>query len=105
MTPVIIQITVKDEEEAEKIKSELFTKQLVACIQEYKIKSSYPWKGNLESSEEILLSIKTFRKLILKIEKIISRLHSYETPQFICYKLDYVTRKYKRWMKEATRQV
>jgi len=75
--------TVPTEEDAERISEQLLEKRLAACIQKFKVKSSYLWKGRIEEGMEYILFIKTKRSLYSKLEKEILSIHPYEVPEII----------------------
>ena len=59
-------------------------KRLSGCIQIIgPIISTYWWKGNIETSEEWILFIKSKKNLYEELEKAIKEIHPYETPEII----------------------
>lgn len=98
MTEEYIQVstTTEKKEDAEKIARALVERRLAACTQIVgPIESTYWWKGNVERAEEWLCLIKSRRSLYAQVEREISRLHPYETPQiiaapFVCGSEDYL---------------
>ena len=57
---VIIHVTAPDEATAKPIAFELIENKLAACVQRIPgVESTYSWEGRLETSQELLLLIKT----------------------------------------------
>ena len=76
----LVYITCKDNNEAENISMHLLKKRLIACANVFPIKSMYWWKGKIEAQKEVVVIAKTLEKNYKKIEKEVSKLHSYEVP-------------------------
>ncbi len=94
-----ISTTTETKEEAEKISQEILEKQFAACVQIIgPIKSSYWWKDKIEQAEEWLCLIKTHEKYFDEIEKLISSIHSYETPEIIATPIITGSKKYIEWI-------
>jgi periplasmic divalent cation tolerance protein len=98
---IIVITTCKDEFEARYIAKELLNKKLAACVQLSEIVSLYVWSERLCDDNEIRVVIKSKKSLYEKIEKCISKMHSYETPQIIKLKSK-ASKKYAKWIKEST---
>ncbi len=72
-------LTCGSQEEAQKIADRLLAQKLVACVKFEGVKSQFRWKGKIESSDEIKLSMTTIADNFDKIEAEVAKLHSYET--------------------------
>ena len=69
---------------AESIANELVSSKLAACVQiDGPIKSVYVWEDQLESSQELRLSIKTTQAKVAEIVESIKTLHNYELAQIL----------------------
>jgi periplasmic divalent cation tolerance protein len=64
----IITTTIDDKNIAHQISTALLQDQLVACVQSHTVQSKYHWNGTLETSEEILLQMKTKASLFEDIK-------------------------------------
>ena len=97
----IFFVTVPNIEEGKRIAKILVENKLAACVNIIqKIFSIYWWKGKIEEDEEHLLLIKTTdEKKELLIKEII-KVHSYDTPECIGFKIDRGSEKYLNWIKE-----
>ncbi|MEK6891546.1 MAG: divalent-cation tolerance protein CutA [Nanoarchaeota archaeon] len=80
MSFIIVYITHKNQLEAEKICNYLLEKKLIACVNYFPIKSSYWWKGKIESSGEIVSIVKTKKSNWSKLKIEVNKIHPYETP-------------------------
>jgi periplasmic divalent cation tolerance protein len=81
MNPMMIYITAKDADEAEKIGNALVEERLVACVNIIApVRSIYRWKGNIERESEAVLIAKTKDSLVEKVIARVKEMHSYECP-------------------------
>lgn len=77
---------------------------LAACVQIIgPIKSAYWWKGNIETTEEWLLLIKSEKRLYKEIEKVIKKFHSYEIPEIVAVPIVEGSSEYFNWLKRELR--
>ena len=85
MTEAIqVVTTTGSKEAAQSIAGELVKRELAACVQVGgPITSTYRWKGEVESSEEWLCTIKTRRDMYAEVERAIAELHSYDEPEIL----------------------
>ena len=84
---------------ARKLAAAVLSERLVACANLIpKIESHYWWKGQLESSSEVLILFKTARKKLTELERCVVKNHPYETPEFIAVGLDHGAEKYLSWI-------
>ncbi len=97
----IFFVTVPNIEEGKRIAKILVENKLAACVNIIqKIFSIYWWKGKIEEDEEHLLLIKTTdEKKELLIKEII-KVHPYDTPECIGFKIDRGSEKYLNWIKK-----
>ena len=98
-------VTAKNEDEAESIAKALLDSRLAACCNIIpKIKSIYRWKGNVESSEEALLIIKTQKGFEEQAINKIKAVHSYEVPAIEFIEVKNENPDSVNWIQEETRQ-
>jgi periplasmic divalent cation tolerance protein len=87
---------------ARKIAVSVLSERLVACANLLpKIESHYWWKGQLESSSEVLVIFKTTKKKLADLERCVVKNHPYDTPEFISVSLDHGTEKYLSWISQS----
>jgi len=84
---------------AEAIANELISNKLAACVQiDGPIKSVYVWEDQLESSQELRLSIKTTQAKVAEIVESIKTLHNYELPQILSIPISGGNDDYLKWV-------
>lgn len=95
----IIFCTCPNQESAEGIAEHLISQKLAACVNIIAgITSVYEWEGNIESSQEYLLFIKSHRDKYNAIEEAIKNLHPYELPEIIAVPIDRGLPEYLQWI-------
>ncbi|MEO0079465.1 MAG: divalent-cation tolerance protein CutA [candidate division WOR-3 bacterium] len=77
-------VTTPKRNEAEQIARALVAERLAACAQVLgPVASTYRWQGRIERSKEWLCLVKTERRLLVRLTKVVQRLHSYDIPEVI----------------------
>ena len=100
---IVIFVTASSEEEAEKIAQSLVEKRLVACVNIIKdVQSVFRWKGKILDEKELLLIIKTRKKLYKNVEKEVKNLHAYEVPEIIALPIISGSKDYLYWVDSET---
>jgi len=100
---IVILVTASSEEEAKKIAFSLVEKRVAACVNLIKdIESIYRWKGKISDEKEVLILIKTRKKLYKSVEEEIKKLHSYEVPEIIALPIISGSKDYLYWMDSET---
>ena len=96
---IIVLSTCPDRETARDIANLLLENNLCACANIVPgIESVYHWEGDIESSLEYLLLIKTRADAYTKIEKIILTHHPYELPEIIAVPISAGLAEYLSWI-------
>lgn len=81
---IVVLCTCATESEAEKLARLLLDRRLAACVSVVPaMRSFYHWKGEIESSVECLLLIKTSRDLFADLCEALQTAHSYEIPEVL----------------------
>lgn len=101
MSFITIYVTHKNMEEAEKVSTHLLQQKMIACVNFFPIQSSYWWKGNIESSEEIVSLLKTRSGNWEKVKNEIIKIHPYENPCIIKTSVE-ANEEYESWIKKET---
>lgn len=99
---VVVLVTVRSGDEAERLAEAVVTEQLAACVNVVgPIRSIYMWKGELQRDEERLLIIKTRSALFGQLEQRVRELHSYETPEIVALPITAGSQPYLDWLGRA----
>ena len=86
-------------ENSKSIANKLVEQKLAACVNIIpKIHSVYDWNGKIESEEESTMLIKTTSELLEKVEEMILKFHSYDTPEILAFKIDKSNKDYLQWL-------
>ncbi len=100
---VVVFVTAKNAEEAQKIAKALTKRRLAACVNIVpEVDSHFWWKDKLENNKESLLIIKTKATLLPEIVKSVKRLHSYSVPEIIALPIIGGSKDYLDWIDSET---
>ena len=102
MKYTIIKIAYDNIDLLNNTKVELLNEKLIACAQVTRINSTWRWKGNLETSMEYMLEVKTKEKNIDEIYNIIRKYHNYDCFEFTYYEVK-CSKEYYDWIEEVVR--
>ncbi|MBI4990561.1 divalent-cation tolerance protein CutA [Candidatus Gottesmanbacteria bacterium] len=96
---IIVYVPCKDKAEAKKIARDLVKNKLAACTNIIPtVVSIYRWKGKMEEATESILISKTASNLVDRVISQIKKLHSYEMPEIISWKIDKTTKEISQWL-------
>lgn len=103
---LLVFVTCADPPEARRIAQTLVNERLAACVNIHQgvVRSVYRWKGKVEQAREILLLIKTSSRLFSRLERRVSELHSYDTPEIIALPIVAGSHPYLAWISESVGQ-
>ena len=97
-----VSTTTTDRADAERIAAALVARRLAACVQvSGPLESTYRWKGQVETTQEWLCTIKTVRTLFPEVEEAIRELHSYEQPEIVAVPIVVGSESYLEWIAES----
>lgn len=107
MTPkeeiIIVFTHVPDMACAENMAQALVNEQLAACVNiSSPVKSVYRWQGQIETAQEIALTIKTQRHGYAQVAERIRALHPYELPEIVAIHVNEGLPEYLRWVAAET---
>jgi periplasmic divalent cation tolerance protein len=101
MTPIIVLTTLPDPDSASRLADALLERRLAACVAVGAPQTSvYRWKGAIERSTEIPLTIKSLEEHRKAIEMLFSELHPYEIPELLVLPIAGAGAAYLGWMAE-----
>ena len=96
---IVVLSTCANEEEAPKLAAALVELRLAACVTLVPGATSvYRWKGEVESSPECLLIVKSSRELFGALQAAIARLHSYQVPEIVALPIVEGAPSYLEWL-------
>jgi periplasmic divalent cation tolerance protein len=73
--------------------------KLAACVSFLSgMESLYWWKGQIETTSEVLVLFKTHVSKLEALERMISQHHPYETPEFVVLPVESASEKYLNWL-------
>ena len=91
-------------EEARSIAHALVERQLAACVNiAPQIESVYRWQGEVETSAEWLVIIKTTLDAFDRVREALTKLHSYELPECIEIGIEDGSAAYLEWIGQSVR--
>jgi len=98
-----VEVACGSADEAARLSSALLEIRLIACAQSVPVTSRYWWEGKIETSDEVLLIMKTtdekFEALAAKVKDI----HSYDVPEITATEISQVSLDYADWVKTEVR--
>jgi periplasmic divalent cation tolerance protein len=98
----LVLSTTGTREEAGTISQELVRRRLAACVNIMgPIDSVYRWKGEVETSQEFLLLIKTTADQVAGLKAAIQEMHSYEVPECIAVPVEDGLSEYLSWIGDS----
>ncbi len=98
----IVMTTVVSPEEATRLGRTLVEERLAACATLLPpIHSIYRWHGQIESSAETLLLLKTASDQLPALECRLQELHSYQTPEFLVLAIEAGSHPYLKWLQAS----
>lgn len=103
LTAVMVFVTASDEAEATRIGGALLDERLAACVNTAPVDSRYWWQGRVEEAQEVLLIIKTARRLLPAVIDRVRALHSYSVPEVVAVPVVGGNPAYLDWIEESVR--
>lgn len=100
---VLVLTTEADEDKADALAQALVEQGLAACVSRLPVRSTYRWRGELESAQEVQLLIKTTRDGWPRLEQGLRALHSYDTPELLHWEVQ-ASAAYGAWVAESVTQ-
>ena len=102
---IIIKTTTDSHKTMKLIANTLLNKKLAACVNMIpRMRSKYIVDGRITESREVILLIKTTKKLENKVYKTIKDLHNYEIPEISTIQTSKVDKNYENWLKDFVKR-
>lgn len=99
---LVIMTTCAHDEQAARIAAALVEEKLAACVQASGIRSTYRWKGKVETEPEVRLLIKARAADYAAIAALIASMHSYENPEVLAIPVVAGAQHYLDWIDAET---
>ena len=100
---LIVMTTCASEEEAGKIVKKVLDAHLIACANIVPgVNSFFRWKGKVTNEKEVMVLMKTRKKLFSELTEWIQTHHSYQVPEIIALPIIDGSTEYLDWIKEET---
>ncbi len=101
----IVVTTASNADEAALLARALVEERLAACATLIPgVESVYHWEGQIESSTEALLLIKTGSDQLAALEVRLRELHSYQIPEFLVLSVESGSHPYLEWLYASLRK-
>jgi len=101
---IVIFITAKDKEEAQKIGQHLVSQKLAACVNIVSgIDSIFWWENKVDTAQEALLIVKSRRNVFNDIVKAVRSIHSYSVPEIIAFPIQFGLKDYLKWIDDSVK--
>ena len=101
---IVVLITARDGEEAERIARRLIEEKLIACANIVDgVKSIFWWQGKVDEARETLIILKSKKTLFKKIIKTVKSVHSYDVPEIIALPIIDGNPDYLEWIHASVR--
>jgi periplasmic divalent cation tolerance protein len=97
---IVILVTCKDLEQAEKITRALLEEHLIACGNIVNpVESFFHWLGKIDKADECLVLMKSRMDLFSRVVDRVKSLHSYELPEILALPIVEGSEAYLDWMR------
>lgn len=98
----IFYTTCPDEAVAQSIANTLLNEKIIACSNLFpSVHSQYWWQGQIESSKECVLLLKTFSHLRESLQSRFKELHPFEVPCILEISIASGNPDYLRWLEQS----
>lgn len=99
---ILIYVTCESVKQAEELGEAVMLKRLCTCVNIYKeMQPMFFWPpktGKIDKSKEVVLLIKSKKSKYDSIEKLVTKLHTYDTPCIFAIPVIAVADKYWNWL-------
>ena len=101
--PIIIYTTCTNQQEAKRLANNMLNKKLVACANLIpQMTAIYRWEGEIHTSQEVSLLLKTMTHHYAACEAYLLAHHSYDTPAIVSVPIDQISPAFARWIEAET---
>lgn len=104
-TARIVLTTAASLDEARRLGQTLVEEHLAACATVVPaVESIYRWQGQIETSSEALVILKTAADQLADLETRLHQIHSYQTPEFLVLPIEAGSPAYLEWLHSSLRK-
>jgi periplasmic divalent cation tolerance protein len=101
--PILVLTHCPDRDSAMGLARALVTARLAACVNVgAPVESMYHWKGNIETAQEVPVTIKTRTALYPRVEAAILANHPFELPEIVAVPISHGSPAYLEWLDAET---
>lgn len=98
----LVYMTFPSKKEAKRTGEALLKERLAACVNVFSdMRSVYWWKGEIESSKEVVMIAKTSVRKYPALKKRVLELHSYECPCILMINIEDGHKGYLDWLNDS----
>lgn len=102
---IVVLITAGSFREAKTLARRLVESRLAACVNVVRsVRSIYRWKGDIVEEREVLLIVKTKKKLFTELKGTVLKSHSYTTPEIISLPVVDGSAQYLQWIDKSVKR-
>lgn len=102
MEAALTLVSCADKDEATRLATALVEAKLAGCVTLInQAESIYRWQGKIEHDQEVLLLIKHPQQNFPELEKAITQLHSYDTPEILQLPITQGSASYLSWLGDS----
>ena len=99
----LVMTTVSNQDDATRLAQALVDQCQAACVQiDGPVTSYYRWAGEVQTSTEFRLMIKTTCKVWVDLKSKLAKLHPYDEPEIIYTVIDDASDGYRSWVNDQT---
>lgn len=80
VSAIEVQVTCGSSGEADAIAEALIAGRLAACVQQFPMRSTFRWEGEVQHDDEVLLLVKTTTARFDAVRELVLERHSYDVP-------------------------
>lgn len=102
---IVVSVACASEEEANNLARLVVEQRLAACAQSHAITSTYRWLGKIETSPEVMLTIKTLASKLVALESLVKQHHSYDVPEIIAVPMIWASEDYAEWLRVSVSNI
>lgn len=101
---IVVLVTARDTQEAERIARHVVEKKVAACVNIVPgVRSIFRWEGKVDDAQEVLLILKSRQELFDMLAREVKSVHSYDVPEIIALPIVGGYEPYLKWVSDSTR--